>query len=93
MAMLWLTNIASETSEDEITALIRSQAPDLHCTAVQIEAGDGSRPAAFVACPGAKPEALDRACARLSGMSWKGRPLACTTTAYGMPNPVAVDER
>jgi hypothetical protein len=80
MAALWLVNVASGTTEDEIKTLIETHAPELRCGAVQIEEGDGSRPAAFVACPGAKRDALDQACARLSGMSWKGHPLACTTT-------------
>jgi len=37
---------------------------------------------AFVAVPGAKRDALDRACARLNGMHWKGCSLSCTTSAF-----------
>jgi hypothetical protein len=74
---LWLANVAPGTTEDEIRALIEASEPDCRCATIQIEKGDGSRPAAFVACPDAKGEALARVCARLSGMSWKGRLLAC----------------
>jgi hypothetical protein len=80
MTALWLVNVASGTTEDEIKTLIETHAPELRCAAIQIEEGDGSRPAAFVACPGAKRDTLDKVCARLCGMFWKGRALVCTTT-------------
>ena len=50
MIKLWLANVAPEASDDDIKALIKTYAPDLDCTDVQREAGDGSRPAAIVAC-------------------------------------------
>jgi hypothetical protein len=73
MIKLWLANVAPEASDDDLRALIKTYAPDLDCTDVQREAGDGSRPAAIVAVPGASRGALDKACARLNGMFWKGR--------------------
>jgi hypothetical protein len=81
MIKLWLTNVASGATDDEIRALIRKYAPDIECGDVQREEGDGTRPVAFVAVPGATRDALDRACARLDGMFWNGRKLSCTTTA------------
>lgn len=82
MIKLWLANVATEASDEDIKALIKSYAPELNATAVQREEGDGSRPAAFVAVPGATRDALDKACARLNGMFWKGRKLSCTTTTF-----------
>jgi|APFre7841882724_1041349.scaffolds.fasta_scaffold139326_2 hypothetical protein len=79
---LWLANVAPEASDDDIKALVKTYAPDLDCTDVQREAGDGSRPAAIVAVPGASRDALDKACARLNGMFWKGRRLSCSTTTF-----------
>jgi len=82
MIKLWLANVATEAADDDIKALIRAYAPELQCEAVQREEGDGSRPVAFVAVPGATRDALDKACARLNGMFWKGRKLSCTTTSF-----------
>ena len=82
MIKLWLTNVASEATDDDIKALIRTYAPQLECGVIQREEGDGSRPVAFVAVPGAPRDALDKACARLNDLFWKGRRLSCTTTAF-----------
>jgi hypothetical protein len=82
MIKLWLANVATEATDDDIRTLIQTYAPELKCEAVQREAGDGSRPVAFVAVPGATRDALDKACARLDGMFWKGRKLSCTTTSF-----------
>ena len=82
MIKLWLGNVAPEATDDDIRSLIAAYAPDLKCTDVQREPGDGSRPAAFVSAPGATRDALDKACARLNGMFWKGRALSCTTSAF-----------
>ena len=82
MIKLWLTNVATEASDDDIKALIKTYAPALNSTDVQREEGDGSRPVAFVAVPGATRDALDKACVRLNGMFWKGRKLSCTTTTF-----------
>jgi hypothetical protein len=82
MIKLWLTNVASEATDDDIKALMKTYAPQLECDAIQREEGDGSRPVAFVAVPRASRDALDKACARLDGMFWKGRKLSCTTTAF-----------
>ena len=82
MIKLWLANVATEASDDDIKALIKTYAPELNSTDVQRAAGDGSRPVAFVAVPGATRDALDQACARLNGMFWKGRKLSCTTTTF-----------
>jgi hypothetical protein len=82
MIKLWLANVATEATDDDIKALLTTYAPELNATAVQREEGDGSRPVAFVAVPGATRDALDKACARLNGMFWKGRKLSCTTSSF-----------
>jgi hypothetical protein len=82
MIKLWLGNVATEASDDDIKALIKTYAPELNAADVQREEGDGSRPVALVAVPGATRDALDQACARLNGMFWKGRKLSCTTTTF-----------
>ena len=82
MIKLWLANVATEATDDDIKALLKTYAPELDATAIQREEGDGSRPVAFVAVPGATRDALDKACARLNGMFWKGRKLSCTTTSF-----------
>jgi hypothetical protein len=82
MIKLWLANVATEATDDDIKALIETYAPGLDATAVQREEGDGSRPVAFVAVPGATRDGLDKACARLDGLFWKGRKLSCTTTMF-----------
>lgn len=82
MIKLWLANVAPEATDEDIRSLVHTYAPHLKCDAVQREEGDGSRPVAFVDVPGATRDALDSACARLDGMFWKGRKLACTTTAF-----------
>jgi hypothetical protein len=82
MIKLWLANVAPEATDDDIKALMNAYAPQLNCDAIQREEGDGSKPVAFVAVPGASRDALDKACARLDGMFWKGRRLSCTTTAF-----------
>ena len=43
---LWIGNIAPETSDDEIRALVKKYAPDLECVRIHRIDGDGSRPAA-----------------------------------------------
>jgi RNA recognition motif. (a.k.a. RRM, RBD, or RNP domain) len=82
MIKLWLANVAPDASDDDIRKLVKTYAPELECTDVQREEGDGTRPVAFVAVPGAKRDALDKACARLNGMFWKERKLSCTTTMF-----------
>lgn len=82
MIKLWLANVAPEATDDDIRKLIETYATGVKCTDVQREEGDGSRPAAFVAVPGATRDALDKACARLNGMFWKERKLSCTTTMF-----------
>ena len=82
MIKLWLANVAPEAGDDDIRKLVNTYVPELKCTDVQREEGDGSRPAAFVAVPGATRDALDKASARLNGMFWKGRKLSCTTTTF-----------
>jgi hypothetical protein len=76
---LWIANIAPGTSDDEITALIGKYAPGLRCTGIERVEGDGSRPAAMLACEGAAAATLQAAARRLNGMFWKGRTLVCDT--------------
>ena len=45
MERLWLANLAPDTTDEELKALCARYAPDLECTEVRREDGDGSRPA------------------------------------------------
>ena len=48
MEMLWLSNIAPGTSDDELTALVKKYAPDLDCFKIERIEGDGSREAVLL---------------------------------------------
>ena len=80
MQKLWLANIAPETSDDELKALVARYAPEIECTAIQRVDGDGSRPAAWMSFTGKQSGTLGKLQQRLDGMYWKGRTLACSTT-------------
>ena len=48
MEKLWISNIASGTSDDELTALVKKYAPDLDCFKIERIEGDGRREAALL---------------------------------------------
>jgi hypothetical protein len=80
MERLWLANIESGTTDDELRSLFRKYAPDLECTGIQRAEGSGSRPAAMVTFAAKRFDTLGKLRLRLDGMYWKGRKLACSTT-------------
>jgi hypothetical protein len=79
MSRLWLTNVAPEASDDELRALVKKYAPQLECAILQREAGDGSRPIAFMTFTGGELGSVERLAERLNGLFWKERRLGCTT--------------
>lgn len=79
MQRLWISNIAPETSDEELTALVKKYAPDLDCTGIQRIAGDGSRPAALLLFTHIKLDSIDNLSQKLNGMYWKGRTLSSST--------------
>jgi len=80
MSTLWLTNVPSEATDDELRALARKYAPELECATLNREEGDGSRPVAFMTFTGGELGSVERLAERLNGMYWKERTLRCTTT-------------
>jgi hypothetical protein len=76
---LWIPNIAPDTPDEEIRALVKKYAPDLECTNIQRVDGDGSRPAAMLEFADAPLGALEKASLRLNRMYWKKRELLVQT--------------
>jgi hypothetical protein len=81
MQKLWIANVAPDTTDDELKALVARYAPDVECTSIQRVEGDGSRPAVMMEFTGKKFDTLGRLQLRLDGLYWNGRTLACSTTA------------
>ena len=95
MDRLWISNLAPETSDDELVALVTQYAPHLDCVKVQRVPGDGSRPGAVL---GFKHRSLDPASGteaerallesvkdlsrRLDGLYWKGHTLSSATLVF-----------
>ena len=79
MERLWIANIAPNTSDDEVKALVKKYAPDLECSEIQRVEGTGSRPAALMSFSNKKFDSLGKLALRLNGMYWKNRPLSCST--------------
>ena len=79
MSRLWLTNVPPEASDDELRALTKKYAPQLECASLQHEAGDGSRPIAFMTFTGGELGSVEQLAERLNGLFWKERKLGCTT--------------
>ncbi len=80
MERLWLLNIAPKTTDDELKAFVKRYAPELECTEILREDGDGSRPAAFMTFKNKRFDSLGKLQLRLNGMYWKGRTLDCSKT-------------
>ncbi|HVJ12964.1 MAG TPA: RNA-binding protein [Burkholderiales bacterium] len=76
---LWIANIAPDTADEEIRALVKKYAPDLECTAIQRVDGDGSRPAAMLEFADAPLGAVEKVSMRLNRMYWKKRELLVQT--------------
>lgn len=76
---LWIANIAPDTPDEEIRALVKKYAPDLECTKIQRVDGDGSRPAAMLEFADAPLGALEKVSMRLNRMYWKKRELLVQT--------------
>ena len=81
MQRLWISNIAPDTSDDELKALAAKYARDpIECVEIKRIEGDGSRPGALMSFTGKELDTLAHLALRLNGMHWKGRELACSTT-------------
>jgi hypothetical protein len=96
MDRLWISNLAPETSDDELVALVTKYAPHLDCVEVQRVQGGGSHPGALL---GFKHRSLDPASGteavrallesvrdlsrRLDGLYWKGHTLSSSTLVFG----------
>ena len=76
---LWIANIAPDTPDEEIRALVKKYAPALECTKIQRVDGDGSRPAAVLEFAETPLGALEKASMRLNRMYWKKRELLVQT--------------
>jgi hypothetical protein len=74
---LWMGNIAPDTTDEEITALIMKYASELTCKSIQRVDGAGSRPGAIVELDGGKFGDEEKLSLRLNGIHWKGRALVC----------------
>jgi len=72
---LWLGNIAPDTSDDELRALLEKYGgADLKVLSIEHVAEDGSRPSAMVDLA-ATSDAMYKITQRLNGLYWKGRSL------------------
>jgi len=78
---LWIGNMASNTSDDEIRAFLKKYAPDLEVKAIQRIEGDGTRPAASIEFTDTPYGSLEKISMRLHGMYWKGKELVVQTQA------------
>ena len=79
MSRLWLTNVPPEATDDELRELAKKYAPELECVQVQREAGDGTRPVAFMLFKVDELGAIEKLAERLNGMYWKDHTLKATT--------------
>lgn len=83
MADLWLGNVASDVSDEEIKDfLIKYGFPP--CDSIEHFPGDGSRPAVQVAFNQLSREALRRLQPRIDDMFWRNRRLTVQVIA---PHP------
>lgn len=74
MARMLIGNVAPETSDDEVKALLTKYGfPD--CDSMQRVAGTGSRPAVMVVFEGCDAAALEALQARVQNLYWKDRRL------------------
>ncbi len=76
---IWIGNMASGTTDDEIKDLVKKYFPDLECTEIQRVEGSGTRPGAMLRFAGATSKQLSNLALRLHGMYWKGSSLNCQT--------------
>ena len=77
---LWIANVAPDTTDDEIKALVvKYSGEPIECAEIQRVDGDGSRPAVLMTITGKKFDTLGKLALRLNGMYWKGRSLSCST--------------
>ena len=78
---LWIGNMASNTSDDEIRAFLKKYAPDLEIKAIQRVEGDGTRPGASIEFVDTPYGSVEKISMRLHGMYWKGRELVVMSQA------------
>jgi len=72
---LWLSNIAPDTTDEEIKELVQKYGPGLTCTSIQ-RVESKSRPGAMLEFSGEQTGALEKLSQRLNGMYWKSHALA-----------------
>ena len=70
---LWIGNIAPDTSDDEVRALLQKYG-DIEVSSIERVAEDGSRPAAILEVA-TTTEMMFKITQRLNGLYWKGRSL------------------
>jgi RNA recognition motif-containing protein len=70
---LWIGNIAPDTSDDEVRALLQKYG-GIEVSSIERVAEDGSRPAAILEVA-ATTEMMFKITQRLNGLYWKGRSL------------------
>jgi len=71
---LWMGNIAPETSEEELRALLEKYGAPAVISVERVTEESSSRPAAIVDVAAAT-EQMQKLTQRLNGMYWKGRAL------------------
>jgi len=75
---LWMGNIAPDTSEEELRALLEKYGAPAVISVERVTEESSSRPAAIVDVA-AETEQLQKLTQRLNGMYWKGRSLTVQT--------------
>jgi len=75
---LWMGNIAPETSEEELRALLEKYGAPAVISVERVTEESSSRPAAIVDVAAAT-EQMQKLTQRLNGMYWKGRSLTVQT--------------
>ncbi len=76
---VWMGNVASGTTDDEIRDFVKKYAPNLECTEIQRVEGTGTHPGVMLSFTGATSTELANLALRLHGMYWKGSSLNCHT--------------
>jgi hypothetical protein len=79
---LWLGNVASGTTDDEVRDLVKKYSPGLEVKKIDRIEGDGTRPAVSVEFVDTPFGALEKIAMRLHRMQWKGRELFAETTRF-----------
>ena len=97
MERLWISNFASQSSDEELIALVEKYGPGLECIKIQRVEGTGNRPGALLwfthrnadqASGATLPnsvvplESLKTLSRRLDGLYWKGHTLSSSVVVF-----------